>query len=152
MSRAWASLLLTALVAALFGFGGAYIAVRAAAARPAPTAVGVREAVDDMLQHQLQLTPAQKAAVQTIDERYAQKHNLIWADIRMSNAELSGALAADMSMNQDVKNAIAEIQESVGRLQTETISYVLEVRSVLTPQQRLIFDERVEAALMRDAG
>ncbi len=54
-----------------------------------------------------------------------------------------------MTLNADAKTAINGIQEGVGRLHSESILYVLEIRQVLTEQQRPDFDDRVIMALMR---
>ena len=147
------TLLLAAVIAAGAGFAGAKLAQRSHAPAPLNALVSrgsVRQSVDDLLQRDFRLSDDQKRQIQAIDEQFTRKHNLIWADIRMSNAELAASVANDMSLNQGAKDAISEIQESVGRLHTESIQYVLEVRRVLTPQQRNQFDEHIIMALMRD--
>jgi Spy/CpxP family protein refolding chaperone len=150
----WRSFALTLVVAAVIaagaGFVGAKLGQTHAPARASVLAGSVRQSVDNLLQRNFQLTPDQQRQIQAIDEQFTRKHNLIWADIRTSNAELAGAVANDMSLNQQAKNAIMEIQDSVGRLHTESILYVLEIRKVLTPDQRNEFDEHIIMALMRD--
>ena len=150
----WKSLALTLVVAAVIaagaGFVGAKLGQGRAPQRPFAISGSVRQSVDTMLARNFHLSPDQQRRIQAIDEQFTRKHNLIWADIRTSNAELAGAVANDMTLNQQAKNAIMEIQESVGRLHTESILYVLEVRKVLTPEQRNEFDEHVIMALMRD--
>jgi hypothetical protein len=151
-AAAWRGMILTLVIAAAAGFAGAKLGQGAHAAAPL-TAISrgtVRQSVDALLERDFKLSVQQKQQLQVIDEQFIRKHNLIWADIRMSNAELAAAVANDMSLNQDAKNAIMEIQDSVGRLHTESIQYVLEVRKVLTPQQRTQFDEHIVMALMRD--
>jgi Spy/CpxP family protein refolding chaperone len=144
------TLVLTILIAAGAGFVGAKLGRGPTAQRPFAISGSVRQSVDGLLERDFHLTPDQKRQIQAIDEQFTRKHNLIWADIRTSNAELAGAVANDMTLNQQAKNAIMEIQDSVGRLHTESILYVLEVRKVLTPEQRNTFDEHVIMALMRD--
>jgi len=147
--RSWRWWLLTAVIAAAFGFLGARLGMQQA---PTP-GLGqgtVRASVESLLQREFKLAPAQRQAIDQIDEKFTRTHNLIWADIRMSNAELAAAVANDMSLNPQAKAAIEEIQGSVGRLHTESILYVLEVRKVLTPEQRVVFDEHIIMALMRD--
>ena len=92
---------------------------------------------------------AQKQQIETIDEDFTRKHNVIWADIYTSNARLASAVATDMSLSADAKSSIQGIQDGVGRLHTESILYVLQVRAVLTPEQRKHFDEHIILALMR---
>jgi Spy/CpxP family protein refolding chaperone len=157
-AAAWRGLILTIVIAAAAGFIGARLGTQGAAeasSTPAATATGmpqvtVRQSVEGLLRRDFKLTADQRTRLRAIDDRFTRQHNLIWADIRMSNAELAAAVASDMSMNQEAKNAITEIQDSVGRLHTESIQYVLEVRQVLTPEQRAEFDDHIVMALMRD--
>lgn len=150
----WRSLALTLVVAAVIAAGAGFIGAKLgqghAVQRPFAIGGSVRQSVETLLQRNFRLTQDQQKRIQAIDEQFTRKHNLIWADIRTSNAELAGAVANDMTLNQQAKNAIMEIQESVGRLHTESILYVLEVRKVLTPEQRNEFDEHIIMALMRD--
>ena len=154
-AQAWRGLILTVVIALAAGFIGARLGAQASSgATPAASPGGgqgsVRESVGSLLRRDFRLTPDQKARVAAIDAKFTRDHNMIWADIRASNVELAAAVANDMSLNQEAKNAITEIQESVGRLQTRSIQYVLEVRQVLNPDQRAEFDEHIIMALMRD--
>ncbi len=153
MIQGWRGLLVTILVAAAFGFLGARLGSMQHAHAPASMAPGqgtVRQSVSLLLSHEFKLTPQQKQRIAAIDADFTRKHNLIWADILASNAELAAAVADDMTLNTEAKNAILDIQSSVGRLHTESILYVLAVRQELTPEQRVVFDEHVVMALMRD--
>ncbi len=153
----WRGLAITVVIALAAGFIGARLgdfgATHARApsqANPAGGQGSVRQSVQSLLDRDFKLTADQKTRIAAIDSRFTLEHNMIWADIRASNVELAAAVASDMSLNQEAKNAITEIQESVGRLQTKSIQYVLEVRQVLTPEQRAEFDEHIIMALMRD--
>jgi hypothetical protein len=146
--RSWRWWLLTAVIAVAFGFLGARLGMQSPAPRMGQGTV--RASVESLLQREFKLSSAQRASIDEIDRKFTRTHNLIWADVRMSNAELAAAVAEDMSLNPLAKVAIQEIQQSVGRLHTESILYVLEVRQVLTPEQRLVFDEHIIMALMRD--
>ena len=55
----------------------------------------------------------------------------------------------DMNLSPDAKSAIQGIEDGVGRLHTESILYVLQIRDVLTPEQRKNYDEHIIMALMR---
>ena len=145
------SLLLTAVVATAFGLLGARLGMLPhAPAEIGPSQGSVRQSVAALLDKEFKLTALQKQRIAVIDQQFTRKHNLIWADIRSSNAELAAAVADNMSLNTEAKNAIADIQASVGRLHTESILYVLAVRNELTPEQRVVFDEHIVMALMRD--
>ena len=147
---AWRSLVLTLVIAVAAGFAGARLGAigQHRTAGGAPYA-NVRQAVDDLLERDLKLTAVQKQQIGQIDERFARVHNQIWTGIYTENAQLANAVSADMTLNEDAKKAILGIQDGVGRLHTESIIYMLQVRQVLTPAQRPEFDEHVIMALMR---
>lgn len=149
MIRSWRWWLLTAVIAAAFGFLGAWLGMRHVQPPSAVSQGTVRASVESLLKREFQLSAAQRASIDEIDRKFTRTHNLIWADVRMSNAELAAAVAEDMTLNPQAKVAIQEIQESVGRLHTESIQYVLGVRQVLTPEQRVVYDEHIIVALMR---
>ena len=148
---AWRGLVLTLIIAIAAGFAGAKLGMLGphhSQGGGAPYA-NVRQAVDDMLARDFKLTAAQQQQIGQIDERFARVHNQIWTGIYTENAQLANAVSSDMTLNADAKKAILGIQDGVGRLHTESILYMLEVRQVLTPAQRPEFDEHVIMALMR---
>jgi hypothetical protein len=160
-AASWRALVITIVIALAAGFVGARLGalgVHAGAATRAGQG-SVRQAVDALLERDFRLTDAQKKQIEAIDERFTKTHNVIWADINTSNARLASAVAtdlptgkletADMSLSPDAKASIQGIEDGVGKLHTESILYVLEVRDVLTPEQRKNFDEHIIMALMR---
>jgi hypothetical protein len=147
----WRGLALTLVIVIVGGFAGARLGMLGTH-HPSAQSTGyasVREAVDELLARDFKLTDAQKQQIAQIDVRFSRIHNQIWAGIYTENAQLANAVAADMTLNPDAKKAITGIQDGVGRLHTESIVYVLQVRQVLTPAQRPDFDDRVIMALMR---
>ena len=147
----WRGVVLTLVVAAAAGFAGARLGTLGqhhSSAGAAPYA-NVRQAVDDLLARDFKLTPAQKQQIGQIDERFTKVHNQIWTGIFTENAQLANAVSSDMTLNPDAKKAILGIQDGVGRLHTESILYMLEVRQVMNQSQKPEFDEHVIMALMR---
>ena len=148
---AWRGLVLTLVIAIAAGFAGARLGMlgqHRSLGGGAPYA-SVRQAVDDLLDRDFKLSETQKQQIAQIDQRFSVVHNQIWTGIYTENAQLANAVAANMSLSPEAKKAIAGIQDGVGRLHTESIIYVLEIRQVLTPAQRPDFDEHVIMALMR---
>ncbi len=146
----WRGLILTLVLAVAAGFAGARLGtIGEHRAAQSATYASVRQAVDALLDRDFKLTAEQKKKIVQIDARFSRIHNQIWAGIYTENARLANAVAADMTLNADAKTAINGIQEGVGRLHSESILYVLEIRQVLTEQQRPDFDDRVIMALMR---
>lgn len=160
----WRGLIVTLLLAGAAGFAGAKLGAMGGQlnAPPAASQGSVRQAVDTLLQRDFKLTPAQQQQIQRIDDHFTQDHNQIWSDINNANARLASAVAtdlpngklesaatSDMMLSPDAKTAVLGIEAGVGQLHTESILYVLQVRDVLTPQQRNNFDEHIIMALMR---
>ena len=147
----WRGLLLTLIIAGVAGFAGAKLGAMGQhhnTGGGAPYA-NVRQAVDDLLARDFKLTPSQKQQIAQIDERFTKVHNQIWTGIFTENAQLANAVSADMTLNDDAKKAILGIQDGVGRLHTESILYMLQVRQVMNQSQKPEFDEHVIMALMR---
>jgi len=160
----WRGLIVTLLVAGAAGFAGAKLGATGGQLNgPQSVSPGsVRQAVDTLLHRDFKLTAAQQKEIQRIDDHFTQDHNQIWSDINNANARLASAVAtdlpngklesaatSDMMLSPDAKTAVQGIEAGVGQLHTESILYVLQVRDVLTPQQRNNFDEHIIMALMR---
>lgn len=152
-TASWRGVAFTLIIALAAGFAGAKLGVAGVQYGP-PQHVGyssVRQAVDAMLARDFKLSAQQKQQVEQIDESFTRTHNAIWADINTQDARLASAVATDMSLSPDAKTAIQGIEDGVGRLHSASIVYILQVRQVLTPEQRKDFDDRVIMALMRNA-
>jgi hypothetical protein len=67
--------------------------------------------------------------------------------ISQTNVELAAAMSEEMAFGPQAQTAIDHLQHSVGDLQSSTVLYVLEIRDVLTPEQRMIYDQKVVEAL-----
>jgi hypothetical protein len=147
----WRGIVLTLIIAGVAGFAGAKLGAMGqhhSVGGGAPYA-NVRQAVDDLLARDFKLTQSQKQQIGEIDERFTKVHNQIWTGIFTENAQLANAVSSDMTLNADAKKAILGIQDGVGRLHTESILYMLEVRQVMNQSQKPEFDEHVIMALMR---
>ncbi len=94
------------------------------------------------------LTDAQKARIDEIEVRYSHKRTKLRTQIAAANVELADALAVEMTLGPHVEMSIEHLKGVIGQLQHETVEYVLELRSVLSEQQQMVFDEKVVAALM----
>jgi hypothetical protein len=155
MTPFWRNLLITIVVAAASGFAGARIGAISSqppvATSPPSAQATLRQTVDAMLTRDFDLSSEQKAKIAVIDDNFTRQNNRIWAMLKMTNAELAGALSDDMTMNAMTQVYIRRIEENVGLMQTSTINYIIDIRNVLTPQQRELYDERIIRALMRDS-
>ena len=145
----WKSILLTALVAALFGFAGAELGLRHEGTVPEARKVTLNDTINQLLT-QIDLTPEQKTAIGGINARYTRERNQLLANLYMARAQLGGAFSENMSLSGPTKEAIGQMQAIVGDLQTLTITYIVDIRSRLTPAQRQVYDQKVVEMLMRD--
>lgn len=146
----WKSILLTVVVAALFGFAGAELGMRREASATEARKVTLSDTIHQLLEQQVNLTPAQKSTIGAVDARYTRQRNQLLANLYMARGQLGGAFSENMSLSGPTKDAIAQMQVIVGDLQTLTISYIVDIRNQLTPAQRQIYDQKVVEMLMRD--
>ncbi len=153
MTPFWRNLIITVIVAAVSGFAGARLgAIRSQQQHAATSAqVTLRQTVDVMLMRDFDLTDDQKSKVAAIDAKYTRQNNRVLSQLKITNAELAGALSDDMTLNTMTQVYIRQIEENVGLMQTATITYIIDIRNILTPEQRQLYDERIIRALMRDA-
>ncbi len=143
----WRNLILTVVLAGLAAFVGARLGSGHQAAEAPRSRLLLRDTVYQMVHQDLKLTPAQTQRIDQIEDRYAHQRNALRAQIGSANAELGEALANEMALGTAAQRALEHLQTAMGSLQKETILYVLEVRSVLTPQQQQVLDQKVFESL-----
>ena len=144
--RFWLNLLVTLAVAGIAGFVGAWIAAEGlqhSHERPSLLTQSVQEMVD----HGLKLTPVQRQEIDAVEARFTKRRNALRVQIGGANVELASAMSEEMAFGPKAQAAIDHLQTSVGDLQSSTVLYILEIRDVLTPQQRVLYDRKVLEAL-----
>ena len=150
MSRkAWLNLLITLVVAGAAGFIGAWVGA-GSLNRDRETPL-LRQSINEMVMHGLNLTPVQRTEIDAIEARHNKRRNELRVQIGRANVELAGAMSEEMAFGPQAQLAIDHLQNSVGDLQSSTVLYVLEIRDVLTPEQRRIYDRKVVEALTAGA-
>jgi hypothetical protein len=105
------------------------------------------QSVQEMVDHGLQLSPLQHKEIDAVEARYTKRRNGLRVQIGGANVELAKAMAEEMAFGPKAQTAIDHLQSSVGDLQSSTVLYILEIRDVLTPQQRVLYDRKVVEAL-----
>lgn len=146
----WRSILLTALIAALFGFAGAELGLRHDQSPSEARRITLNDTINQLLERDVRLTPAQKTSIDAINTRYTRQRNQLMSNLYMARAQLGGAFSENMSLSDPTKEAISNMQTIVGDLQTLTISHIVDIRGQLAPDQRHIYDQKVVEMLMRD--
>lgn len=144
--RGWLNLLITLVVAGAAGFIGAWAGAEGLHRGREQTSL-LRQSVREMVDQGLQLTPGQREEIDAVEARYTKRRNALRVRISGANVELAAAMSEEMAFGPQAQAAIDHLQHSVGDLQSSTVLYVLEVRDVLTPEQRMIYDRKVVEAL-----
>lgn len=101
----------------------------------------------EFVHEELKLSEAQDRQLDAIEARFAVRRATREADIRRANAALAAAMQEHHDYAPQVAAAVERSQRAMGALQTETILHVLEMRSLLTPNQAVKFDARIAKAL-----
>jgi len=144
----WRNLAITVVLAGLAAYAGTRLGEQPQKPVEAPRAkLLLRDSVYQMVHQDLRLTPDQSRKIDDIEARYAHRRNELRAQIGSANAELGEALANEMALGTAASRALEHLQQSMGDLQRTTILYTLEVRSVLTPQQQQVLDQKVFESL-----
>lgn len=139
MSRMSAALVVVTLCVAVLG---GWIGAR----------VGEREArgnmqLDVVLHRVLDLTPAQRQQMDTMEARFAGRRQMLETQMRASNRDLARAIVTDRRMSPAAVQAIDRFHEAMRELQELTTAHVLDMRSLLTPQQAVKFDQTIVKVL-----
>jgi Spy/CpxP family protein refolding chaperone len=144
--RLWLNLVITLAVAAIAGFIGAWEGAEGLHRSREQTSL-LRESVHEMVHQGLELTPQQRREIDAVEARYTKRRNDLRVQISRANLELASAMSEEMAFGPQAQTAIDHLQNSVGDLQSSTVLYVLEIRDVLTPEQRVVYDRKVVEAL-----
>jgi nickel and cobalt resistance protein CnrR len=140
-------LLIAVVLAGAAGFLGVWLGARRLDPPDTPPAP-LRMAIDELTRRGLVgLTDAQKSQIVQIKARYDARRTALRGQIAGANTELANALAQEMSLGPLAEGSIKDLGAAVGQLQRETVVYILDLRAVLTPQQQVVFDQKVVAAL-----
>ncbi len=135
------AVLLTALAGVLGGWGGVRYGLHQAQVRPG---------LDEVLHHQLGLSPDQNRRIETLESAYGVRRRALNLEMRTANRELAAAIATEHAYGPGARRAVSRFHAAMGSLQDETIRHVLAMRGVLTPGQARRFDATVSKALSSD--
>lgn len=134
---------LTALVGLGAGFAGALIGNQFV--RPEQPA-----SVHELVHKELALSPAQDAAIDALEARFAGRRTALEAELKQANRELAAAIAAEKGYGPGVTAAVDHFHRVMGELQKETLQHMFRMRAVLDAKQATRFDETVGKALTSD--
>ena len=139
------SAIVTLLLAFAGGIAGVWLGSQLIAQKPAGGG-----SLHDLVHQQLSLTPQQDDKLHVIEETFAARREMLEGEMRKANAELADAIRGSETAGPEVEAAVHHFHDAMGRLQAETIEHVFAMRSVLTPEQRQRFDDKIAQALTTD--
>lgn len=145
MSGVSRGLILTLLLTLFAAIGGTWIGARYIyEQRHQPS-------LHEFVHEELRLTAEQKQRLEVIEQAFAVRRRAREAELRAANAELARAIQARHAYSPQVQAAVERFHDAMGELQKETILHVLAMRTVLTPDQAVQFDQRIGEALTEQA-
>lgn len=144
MTPAQRAILVTIVVAFLAGLGGVALGKLFFEPKHPPS-------VHELVHRQLQLTAAQEGQIETLERDFAARRRALELEMRAANAELAAAMREEHEYGPRVTAAVERFHHAMGQLQSETLQHVFAMREVLTPEQRVRFDNIVASALTDEA-
>ena len=144
---AWRGSILTIVLAGLAAFLGAHLGSRQTHAPGMP----LSERVFEVMNEGIPLTDEQKETIRQISARYAPTREKLRMQSRGLNVRLAHLMAEEQQFGPKTMASLEQLQVVMGERLTLSMEFMLEVREVLTPEQKAYFDRKVteEAALSR---
>ena len=140
------SIALTLVLSALTGSVGAWVGAQYVIAR-----MHGPPALHEMLHHRLHLTPDQARRAEGMERDYAARRDALEAEMRAANAELARSYQTSHAYTPEVQAAVDRFHHAMASLQKESMSHVIAMRGILTPDQAKPFDDTVVKSL-NDTG
>lgn len=134
-------LFVTALCGGLAGWAGVEYGLRRAAAQ---------EDLDTVLHRDLHLTPDQEKRIAQFESTYAHDRVSFQTEMLDANKVLAHALTSPNGNDAEMKVAVENFHTAMAGLQVRTVRHVVSMRSVLTPEQKTIFDRTINRTLGAD--
>ena len=143
MTPRWRNALVTMALALFAGVGGVWLGM---------TFFGhsQRPSLHQVIHKELSISPAQDRQIEALETVFSTRREALELEMRASNAELAAAIREEQRYGPKVTAAVEHFHDAMGRMQTESITHVIAMREVLTPEQRTKFDETIVTALTAD--
>jgi nickel and cobalt resistance protein CnrR len=103
-----------------------------------------------VLHDKLDLDPAQHAALDGLEQAFAQRRRTIEGKMRADNVRLAEAIRLEQGYGAKVSAAIDHSHQLMGQLQKETLAHIFAMRALLRPEQAEKFDAAVASALTKE--
>ncbi len=129
--KSWSRILIFILLVAVVAGVACYVGCRLARQR------GRVDAIEQhyWIHQQLQLTKEQSAKLHDIEHRFSDRKNQLDEKIRAGVQVLAEALRTDKGDSPRVRDAVKQIHQAHGELQSAVLEHVFEMKPVLTTEQ-----------------
>jgi len=104
-----------------------------------------------LVHHELKLDAGQKATIEGLERRFAERQAAYDREMRDDNRRLAEAIAAEKGYGPKVAEAVDRSHQAMGMMQKETLQHLFAMRAVLTPDQARRFDAAMVGALTAPA-
>lgn len=100
-----------------------------------------------LMHDDLDLDPAQAAALAALEADFAGRRKSLEAQLKADNARLAEAIAAEHQYGPRVSAAVDATHMAMGDLQKATLEHVFAMRAILRPEQQARFDAALAKSL-----
>jgi Spy/CpxP family protein refolding chaperone len=107
----------------------------------------VAPCTSDWLAGELQLTPAQRTQLASLDKEFSGKCDSHCADLCAARAALSQELERADSITPKVEELLGKMQAAQAASERETVQHLFRIKSILTPEQQRRYIELISGKL-----
>jgi len=93
----------------------------------------------DFVSRYLSLSKSQRNKIKSLDSSFYARVEKIRTELDQKRSELSDLLGESPSNDKKIRDKMSEIASLQAELQRETINHLVEIRSLLTPEQQTKF-------------
>ncbi|MCK5750152.1 MAG: periplasmic heavy metal sensor [Oricola sp.] len=141
MRNKWRSITLAVLLVVISGAIGAWLGNRIL-----PSSNSSHQAFHEELFKDIHLSSPQRETMHALERRHSEEKKRAQARVNKANADLAILLKRQNEYTDQTSAAIDHVHAELLALQKLTIMHLYEMRRILDPDQRKIFDRHVEAA------
>jgi len=138
MKSRFAPLLITLALVILSGLAGAWIGAQLWATTPA-----THDQFHDKLFNELHLSDKQDELMEALELLHSSENDKYIKQLSKANSALADMLETNDNYNDEVEAAIDNVHSAMFDLQKVTVRHLYEMREILDPSQRVIFDRHV---------
>ena len=138
MERPYGSILITLALVAISALGGAWVGAKIWQ----PQAI-THSSFHDSLFAELDLSAKQDDLMEALETLHASENETLRAGLTNANRNLANILEIDGSYSSETETAIENVHSAMLELQKATIRHLYEMRDILEPHQKVVFDRHV---------